>query len=137
MRINVKKVLPQATFVEHGQHFIFCSLGHVHFDLNSHFKKLNTSNTSLTLEEPHKPKHALSALSLAIILSLRWADKVSHQADRDWWRRTLEDFQESPGNHLQLSCGHELYNSSNTQVRAVKDRGKYYIKTAQERPLSA
>ena len=31
----------------------------MHSDLNSHFKKLNTSNTSLTLEECHKPKHAL------------------------------------------------------------------------------
>ena len=35
-----------------------------HSDLNSHFKTLNASNTSLTLEERHKPKHALSTLSL-------------------------------------------------------------------------
>ena len=32
-------------------------------DLNSHFKNLNTSNTSLTFGEPHKPKHTLSTLS--------------------------------------------------------------------------
>ena len=32
--------------------------------MNSHFKKLNTSNISLTLKEPHKPKYALSTLSL-------------------------------------------------------------------------
>ena len=61
--------------MEHGQHFIFCSLGHVHFDLNSHFKKLNTSNTCLTLKEPHKPKHALSTLSLG---TLSKQDKKSH-----------------------------------------------------------
>ena len=44
------------------QHFIFCSIGHS--DLNSHFKKFNTSNISLTLKEPHQPKYALSTLSL-------------------------------------------------------------------------
>ena len=38
-----------------------CSLGHS--DVNSHFKNLNTSNTSLTLGEPHKLKHTLSTLS--------------------------------------------------------------------------
>ena len=37
---------PQATSEEHGQHFIFCSVGHS--ELNSHFKKLNTSNIFLT-----------------------------------------------------------------------------------------
>ena len=37
----------------------------MHSDLNSHFKKLNTSNTSLTLEEHHKPKHALATLSVS------------------------------------------------------------------------
>ena len=47
--------------MDHGQHFIFCSLGH--FDLNSHFKNLNISSTSLTLGEPHKPEHTLSTLS--------------------------------------------------------------------------
>ena len=66
MRVNVKNLLPvassnicgtRATFVEHGQHFIFCS------DLNSHFKKLNTSNISLTLKEPHEKEYALSTLS--------------------------------------------------------------------------
>ena len=39
----------------------FFRLGHS--DLNSHFKNLNTSNTSFTLGEPHKPKHALSTLT--------------------------------------------------------------------------
>ena len=43
------------------QHFTFCYLGHS--DLNSHFKDLNASNTSLTLGEPHKPKHTLSTVS--------------------------------------------------------------------------
>ena len=47
--------------MEHGQHFIFCSIGHS--DLNSHSKKLNTSNISLTLKEPHKPKYTVSTLS--------------------------------------------------------------------------
>ena len=37
--------------MDHGQHFTFCCLGHS--DLNSHLKILNTSNTSLTLGEPH------------------------------------------------------------------------------------
>ena len=48
--------------MDHGQHFTFCCLGR-HSDLNSHFKNLNTSNTFLTLGEPHKPKHTLSTLS--------------------------------------------------------------------------
>ena len=39
----------------------FCCLGHS--DVNSHFKNFNTSNTSLTLGEPHKLKHTLSTLS--------------------------------------------------------------------------
>ena len=43
------------------QHFTFCCLGDS--DLKSHFKNLNTSNTSLTLGEPHKPKHELSTMS--------------------------------------------------------------------------
>ena len=47
--------------MDHGQHSAFCCLGHS--DLNSHFKNLNTSNTSLTLGEPQKPKHTLSTLS--------------------------------------------------------------------------
>ena len=47
--------------MDHGQHFTFCCLGHS--DLNFHFKNLNTSNPSLTLSEPHKPKHTLSTLS--------------------------------------------------------------------------
>ena len=34
----------------------------MHSDLNSYFKKLNTSNTSLTLKEHYKPKHVLSTL---------------------------------------------------------------------------
>ena len=47
--------------MDHGQHFTFCCLGHS--DLNCHFKNLNTSNTSLTLGEPYKPKYTLSAMS--------------------------------------------------------------------------
>ena len=47
--------------MDHGQHFTFCCLGH--FDLNCHFKNLNTSNISLTLGEPQKPKHTLSTMS--------------------------------------------------------------------------
>ena len=39
----------------------FCCIGHS--DVNSHFKNFNTSNTSLTLGEPHKLKHTLSTLS--------------------------------------------------------------------------
>ena len=39
----------------------FCCLDHS--DVNSHFKNFNTSNTSLTLGEPHKLKHTLSTLS--------------------------------------------------------------------------
>ena len=39
----------------------FCCLGHS--DVNSHFKNFNTSNTSLTLGEPHKLKSTLSTLS--------------------------------------------------------------------------
>ena len=44
----------------HGQHFKVCCLGHS--DLNSHFKNINTSSTSLALGEPYKPKHTLSTL---------------------------------------------------------------------------
>ena len=47
--------------MDHGQYFTFCCFGHS--DLNSHFKNLNTSNTSLKLGEPHEPKHTLSTLS--------------------------------------------------------------------------
>ena len=47
--------------MDHGQHFTFCCLGHS--DLNSHFKNFNASSTSLTLGEPHKPKHTFSTLS--------------------------------------------------------------------------
>ena len=47
--------------MDHGQQFTFCCLGHS--DLNSHLKNLNTSNTSLTLGEPDKPKPTLSTLS--------------------------------------------------------------------------
>ena len=47
--------------MDHRQHFTLCCFGH--YDLNSHFKNLNISNTFLTLGEPHKPKHALSTLS--------------------------------------------------------------------------
>ena len=47
--------------MEHGQHFTFYCLGHS--DLHSHFENLNISNTSLTLCEPHKPKHTLFTLS--------------------------------------------------------------------------
>ena len=47
--------------MDHGQHFTFCCLDHS--DLNCHFKNLNTSNTSLTLGEPHTPKHTISTLS--------------------------------------------------------------------------
>ena len=46
--------------MDHGPHFTFRCLGHS--DLNSYFNSLNTSNTSLTLDEPHKPKHTLSTL---------------------------------------------------------------------------
>ena len=37
-----------------------CCFGHS--DVNFHFKNFNTSNTSLTLGEPHKLKHTLSTL---------------------------------------------------------------------------
>ena len=47
--------------MDHGQDFRFCYFDHS--GLNSHFENLNTSNTSLTLVEPHKPKHTLSTLS--------------------------------------------------------------------------
>ena len=47
--------------MDHGQHFTFCCLGHS--DLNCHFKNLNTSNASLTLGEPQKPKHTLSTMT--------------------------------------------------------------------------
>ena len=47
--------------MDHGQHFTFCCLDHS--DLNSHFKNLSTSNTSVTLGEPHKSKGTLSSLS--------------------------------------------------------------------------
>ena len=47
--------------MDHGQHFTFCCFGLS--DLNSHFKNLDTSSPSLTLGEPHKPKHTLSILS--------------------------------------------------------------------------
>ena len=47
--------------MDHGQHFTFCCFGHS--DLNSHFENLDTSNTLLTLGEPHKSKHTLSTLS--------------------------------------------------------------------------
>ena len=47
--------------MDHGQHFTLFYFGHS--DLNSHFKNLHTSKTSLTLSEPHKLKHALSTLS--------------------------------------------------------------------------
>ena len=40
-----------------------------HVDLNSHFKKLNTLNTSLTFKEPHKPKHTLSTMSFLAVSS--------------------------------------------------------------------
>ena len=36
--------------MDNGQHFTFCCFDNS--DLNSHFKNLNTSNTSLTLGEP-------------------------------------------------------------------------------------
>ena len=39
----------------------FCCLAHS--DVNFHFKNFNTSNTSLTLGEPHKLEHTLSTLS--------------------------------------------------------------------------
>ena len=47
--------------MDHGQHFTFSCLGHC--DLNPHLKKPDTSNTFLTLAEPHKPKQTLSTLS--------------------------------------------------------------------------
>ena len=47
--------------MDHGQHITFCCLRH--FDLNFNSKNLNTSNPSLILGEPHKPKHTLSTLS--------------------------------------------------------------------------
>ena len=53
IRVIVKKTLPVD--------FTFYCLGHS--DLNSHFKNLNTSNTSLTLGGPRKLKHTLSTLS--------------------------------------------------------------------------
>ena len=61
--VIVKKILPVALVNINGSWatFAICCLGHS--DLNSHFKNLNTSNTSLTLGEPHKPKHTLSTQS--------------------------------------------------------------------------
>ena len=47
--------------MDHGQHSTFCCVGHS--NLNSRFKNLNTSNTSLTHGEPQKPKHTLPTLS--------------------------------------------------------------------------
>ena len=60
IRVIVKKILPVAFIGDRNRHFTCCCLGHS--DLNSHFKNLNTSNTSLTLCEPYKPKHTFSTL---------------------------------------------------------------------------
>ena len=57
---TIKKILPVALGDRNGPWPTFCCLGHS--DVNSHFKNFNTSNTSLTLGEPHKPKHTLSTL---------------------------------------------------------------------------
>ena len=56
-----RKDLPVALGDRNGPWPTFCCLGHS--DVNSHFKNFNTSNTSLTLGEPHKPKYTLSTLS--------------------------------------------------------------------------
>ena len=48
--------------MDYGQHFTFCCLCLYHSCLNSYFKNLNTSNTFLTLGEPHQPKHTLSTV---------------------------------------------------------------------------
>ena len=48
--------------MDYVQLFMFCYLAHS--DLNFHFKKFNTSGTSLALSEPHQSKHILSTLSL-------------------------------------------------------------------------
>ena len=63
MQAIVKKILPVTLGNINGlwQHFTFCCLDHS--DLNSLLKNLNTSNTSLTLGEPHMPKHILSTLT--------------------------------------------------------------------------
>ena len=57
----MKKILHVALGDRNGPCPTFCCLGHS--DVNSHFKNFNTSNTSLTLGEPHKLKHTLSTLS--------------------------------------------------------------------------
>ena len=63
IRVIVKKILPVTLGDINGPWatFTVCCLGHS--DLNSHFKNRDTSNTSLTFGEPHRPKHTLSALS--------------------------------------------------------------------------
>ena len=53
--------VPMTLLCVNTNNFTFCCLGHS--DLISHFKNLNTSSTSLTLSENHKPKHTLSTLS--------------------------------------------------------------------------
>ena len=50
-----------------------------HSDLNSHFKKLSTSNTSLTLKELHEPKHALSTLSHKLQSSSKYNSAIVAQ----------------------------------------------------------
>ena len=63
IQVIVKKILPVALVDRNGPWATFYILCLYHFDLNSHFKNLNTSNTSLTLSEPHKPKPTLFTLS--------------------------------------------------------------------------
>ena len=58
---TIKKILHVALGDRKGPWPTFCCL--CHSDVNSHFKKFNTSNTFLTLGEPHKLKHTLSTLS--------------------------------------------------------------------------
>ena len=53
---NSKKIIQSERFCL----FLYCL---DHSDVNSHFKKFNTSSTSFTLGEPHKLKHTLSTLS--------------------------------------------------------------------------
>ena len=61
--LTARKLYNQKDFLgdRKGPWPTFCCLGHS--DVNFHFKNFNTSNTSLTLGEPHKLEHTLSTLS--------------------------------------------------------------------------
>ena len=89
--------------MEHGQHFTFCCLGHS--DLNSHLKNLNTSNTSLTLGEAHKPKHTLSTLSSKhdsmCHRKICTGQKIIIENPEFTWQGILS-FQRVPSDHCRL-----------------------------------